>query len=262
MDNCCDTQRCFVDKPRIAQVDCELTTALETCVIQDQDRDGDDPVETTNIDSETLSTTVATQTESHELEVVPNRESKLSAILILQQQAVLHTKRIQLEPSLKDAHVYCMLTWLTAQQFGPLLEKELIRRFRFTKTTASACTGDCSKDNQHVEIKVSLGGKKCPRKFNYVQIRVHHQISYYLLTAYNLTWDNVAQYGELYIFKVPHDSIKALVQSHGSYAHGTIKDHGPINTHDSLNKEYALRPTIGDACWTALLPFRVQENEL
>jgi len=60
--------------------------------------------------------------------------------------------------------------------------------------------------------------------------------------------------------------IKNLIVSYGGYAHGTIKEHGII-TADSFSeeksiKEYAIRPTINDKCWKALLPFRVSESEL
>jgi len=103
-------------------------------------------------------------------------------------------------------------------------------------------------------------------KFNFVQIRPSHDCETYILTAYNLSSENVESEGELYIFKVPKEDIKKIVVSFGGYAHGTIKEHGKI-TIESLNdekstKEYALRPTINDACWKALMPFRVPESGL
>ena len=60
--------------------------------------------------------------------------------------------------------------------------------------------------------------------------------------------------------------MKKLVVTYGGYAHGTIKEHGKI-TMDSLDdeksiKEYAIRPTIHDDIWKALLAFRVAESEL
>jgi hypothetical protein len=70
----------------------------------------------------------------------------------------------------------------------------------------------------------------------------------------------------LYIFKVSKSDIKKLVISYGGYAHETTIEHGAI-TNDSLNdkksiKEYALRPTIFDECWKALMVFRVPETTL
>jgi hypothetical protein len=57
-----------------------------------------------------------------------------------------------------------------------------------------------------------------------------------------------------------------LLLSHGSYAHGTKKVNGPIteeSLHDKANtKEYALRTRVSDECWKALLPCRIQEDEL
>lgn len=141
----------------------------------------------------------------------------------------------------------------------------MIRKFDYTKTHASDCAGDCRKADQTYEIKVSLGGKT-HRKFNYVQLRVCHPVDVYLLTAYYLTHDNVDQEGELFVFRIGHDDLRPLIAQYGSYAHGTKNVHGPI-TLDSVScegntKEYALRPTYGDACWRALLPYRVGEEEL
>jgi hypothetical protein len=60
--------------------------------------------------------------------------------------------------------------------------------------------------------------------------------------------------------------MKDIVLHHGSYAHGTQLHHGTITAEDlneeANNKEYALRPVFGDACWKALLPFRVGEHSL
>jgi hypothetical protein len=60
--------------------------------------------------------------------------------------------------------------------------------------------------------------------------------------------------------------MQEILATFGAYAHGTIRQLGPI-TVESLNdkttiKEYALRPTIDDACWKALLPFIVPESAL
>ena len=82
-----------------------------------------------------------------------------------------------------------------------------------------------------------------------------------------MTLENVESEGELYVFTVPKSEIKKLVVSYGGYAHGTVKEHGKM-TMDSLNdekngiKEYALRPTINNDCWKALMAFRVPETDL
>jgi hypothetical protein len=184
---------------------------------------------------------------------------------VLQAAKKNHATDILKEASLKDAHMYSVIERLSAQKFGPLIEQYIIHKFGFTKNSASTCSGDCSKNSETFEIKVSLGGATHD-KFNYVQLRPSHPISYYILTAYHLCEDNISTEGELYIFKVAKEDMKTLIVNHGSYAHGTLKEHLRI-TEESLDditnkKEYALRTRIGDACWKALLPFRIQENAL
>jgi hypothetical protein len=178
---------------------------------------------------------------------------------------VNHEDQFMKLATLKEAHTYCVIHGASAQQYGPLLEKFIRTKFNYIKNKAEDCTGDCSKDGKNSEVKVSLGGVT-RNKFNFVQIRPSHDCETYILTAYNLSSENVESEGELYIFKVPKEDIKKIVVSFGGYAHGTIKEHGKI-TIESLNdekstKEYALRPTINDACWKALMPFRVPESGL
>ena len=178
---------------------------------------------------------------------------------------VHHEQEVMKLATLKEAHVYCVLNNLSAQQYGPLLEKFIYTKFHYAKNKATECTGDCSKDGKNYEVKVSLGGKK-HREFNFVQIRPAHTCDAYIFTAYHLCRENVDSEGELYIFKVPKATMQEILATFGAYAHGTIRQLGPI-TVESLNdkttiKEYALRPTIDDACWKALLPFIVPESAL
>lgn len=165
------------------------------------------------------------------------------------------------ESTLKSAHVYCVLHNLSAQQYGPLLERFLRTKFNYIKNKAEDCTGDCSKDGKNSEVKVSLGGAS-HTKFNYVQIRPSHDCDTYLLTAYHLSAENVDTEGELYVFKVPKEEMKTFVVSYGGYAHGTVKKLGPITPDSLQDNEYAIRPILGDKCWNALLPFRIAESEL
>lgn len=178
---------------------------------------------------------------------------------------VKHEEQVMKLDTLKEAHAYCVIHGVSAQQFGPLLERFIRTKFNYIKNKAEDCTGDCSKDGKNSEVKVSLGGAT-HTKFNFVQIRPSHDCDTYILTAYHLSPENVETEGELYIFKVPKSDIKNIVMSYGGYAHGTIKEHGAI-TVDSLNdensiKEYAVRPVINDDCWKALMAFRVTESEL
>jgi hypothetical protein len=175
-----------------------------------------------------------------------------------------HKVLIMKSETLKDAHIYCVINRISAQQYGPLLERFIQQRFCYIKTDAKDCRGDCTKDGKNCEIKVSLGGAlHC--KFNYVQIRPAHDCDIYILTAYHLCSDNVDKGGDLYIFKVPTKDIKALIVKYGGYAHGTIKEHGPIimeSFAEKNNKEYALRPSFNDECWKALLAFQINEAQL
>jgi hypothetical protein len=183
----------------------------------------------------------------------------------LARSMVNHENEIMKETTLKNAHVYCVLNSVSAQQYGPLLEKYIRIRNNFIKNVASACNGDCSKDDKNAEIKASIGGAR-HNKFNWVQLRISHDIHYYILTAYNLTSKNVDNQGELYVFTVPKYDMLTLISMYGGYAHGTIKEHGPITISDLQDeknkKEYALRPTIGDKCWVDIMKFRITDDQL
>jgi hypothetical protein len=183
----------------------------------------------------------------------------------LDRSTINHTQEILKEQSLKNAHIYCVLNGISAQHYGPLIEKYIREKNKFSKNTAADCNGDCSKDNKNAEIKVSLGGSK-HSKFNWVQLRLSHNIDYYILTAYHLTTANVEAGGELYVFKVPKDNMITLIANHGGYAHGTLSEHGAITLADlndpANKKEYALRPSYGDKCWLDILKFIDTEDLL
>lgn len=191
------------------------------------------------------------------------RIKRLKECLILSK--INHEDEIMKLSTLKDAHIYCVVYNISAQQYGPLLEKFIRIRYNYIKNKAEHCIGDCYKDGKNSEIKVSLGGAS-HTKFNFVQIRPSHDCDIYILTAYHISYENVESEGELYIFRVPKEEIKKIIVSHGGYAHGTIKEHGKITieylNNDNSVKEYALRPTINDACWKMLMPFRISESEL
>lgn len=175
---------------------------------------------------------------------------------ILQSSVVNHKKEILNEPTIKDAHVYCKINNLNAQQYGPLLERYIKTTCNMRKNNSSNCTGDVCYLNQNIEIKVSMSHTK----FNYVQIRANHMCDY-LFTAYHLDNSNVDTMGELFMFMIKKEDIKKLIVTYGSYAHGTISKLGEI-TMDDLNnvnntKEYALRPVYNSKLWLELLKFRI-----
>jgi len=176
-----------------------------------------------------------------------------------------HAEEILKEKTLKGAHLYCVLNSVSSQQYGPFLEKYIRIKNKFVKNTSSGCNGDCSKNDMNAEVKASLGGAN-HKKFNWVQLRVSHDIQYYILTAYHLIDTNIETGGELYTFSVPKADMIELIQKYGSYAHGTLKEHGPITIADLKDeknkKEYALRPSYGDKCWINMMKFRVSDDSL
>lgn len=178
---------------------------------------------------------------------------------------IKHEQEILKKTTLKEAHLYCLVELLSGQQYGPLIEKYIRIKNKFVKNNASECNGDCSKNDKNAEVKASLGGAK-HNKFNWVQLRVSHDIQYYILTAYHLTIKNVDTAGDLYVFSVPKDDMLPLIMKHGGYAHRTKKELGPITIADLKDeknkKEYAMRPSYGDKCWLDLMKFRVSEDAL
>jgi hypothetical protein len=184
---------------------------------------------------------------------------------ILTASTVDHKMEIMNMATLKDAHCYCFRKQLIAQQFGPGIERYLINKFRYNRNYRNETNGDCSKDGNNYEVKVSLGGIN-RNQYNYVQIRPFHNIQYYLLTAYHVDQASVKSHGSLFIFKVSKEDMIILLVNHGSYAHGTFEQNGAI-TLDTLydidnKKEYVLRPKLGDTCWQDLLAFQITESQL
>jgi hypothetical protein len=189
------------------------------------------------------------------------KRKKLEDILIA--STIDHKVKILKEPSLKDAHIYCKINKLSGQITGPLIEHYIIIKNMLIKNNASSCKGDCSKNGKNIEIKVSLGGEKTHKEYNYVQLRLNHDIDYYLFTAYYLDHKTINQCGKLYIFAIYKSYLKELIAKYGQYAHGTKQKNGTITIED-LNqynnvKEYCLRPKYGDDCWNALMQFSIND---
>jgi hypothetical protein len=209
--------------------------------------------EPTTTNTSIIPTTTNTET------IPPDRIAKLKECFKISD--INHDENIMKELTLKDAHIYCTINNISPQQAGCLIEKYIIIKNNLTKNNSSECIGDCSKDDKNTEIKVSLGGAKF-KKFNYVQIRPSHNIDNYILTAFYLNALNIDKGGELYIFKVIKKDMISLILNFGSYAHGTLKEHGEITIEELNNKlntkEYALRPAYNDKCWKALLQYRIQ----
>jgi len=176
-----------------------------------------------------------------------------------------HDDEILKETTLKHAHIYCVINNINSQKYGCLIEKYIRIKHKFIKNNASNCNGDCSKDNKNIEIKSSLGGKN-RNKFNWLQIRLYHDIQNYIFTAYYLNNNNVEGEGELFIFNIPKENIIDIILNYGSYAHGTKKEYGDITLEKLKNSkssiEYALRPTYGDKLWNYILKYKIDEDHI
>jgi hypothetical protein len=175
-------------------------------------------------------------------------------------RALDHRAAALAQPSLKYAHAYCKTNAVSSQSFGPTIETYIIRDRGWMRQPPRLRAGDAvDAAGLTYEIKASLGGAT-HGAFNYVQIRPAHNIDVYLLTAFHLTEANAGDGGELYVFRVAAPAMYELVARFGRYAHGTRAYHGDISVETvsavGNDKEYALRPRFGDACWAALEPYR------
>jgi len=180
---------------------------------------------------------------------------------VLDSSKINHKIEIMKQLTLKDAHIYCKIYNLSGQVSGPLIENYIKNKYNMVKNNASSCVGDLSCNEINFEIKVSSGGKE-NNKFNYVQLRMNHNCEY-ILTAYYLSYENLDENGELFIFRLNKENLKTLILKYGGYAHGTIQKLGEIKKEDlddeTNDKEYAIRPKYGDKCWNELLQFRIED---
>jgi hypothetical protein len=154
---------------------------------------------------------------------------------------------------------------LYPQAWSVLLEKSIKKRFDI-KPAKSEISGDGIHHKlKNVEIKVSLGGGDDDNKFNFVQLRPHHDLDYYLFFLYNKQLD------EVNCLKIEPKVIYNLLPTYGGYAHGTVKLNGKITLSNISNNtfEYALRPTYNinglkksDTLWRELIKYKIDISEL
>lgn len=167
----------------------------------------------------------------------------------------------------KDLLTKCVLAREYLSPQSTIIEK-IVKKDLKILDALDEISGDGIKNNIKYEIKISLHDKKCC--FNFVQIRPHHDIDYYILIGLNLFEDN---FGKAYILKVPTKIIIELIIKYGGYAHGTIRKNGKI-TLENINKnkikgyEYALRPNINASkntkkqiLWKELEQFQVEYKD-
>jgi hypothetical protein len=208
--------------------------------------------------------------QDNSIQKIKNNLSNNDKIILLknliQSSKINHKNQILLENNLKEAHIYCKINNLSGQLSGSILENYIIEKYNMKKNNSSNLCGDCNFNGKNYEIKISLGGNKSHMEFNYVQIRINHNIQVYILTAYYLNIKNYENLGELFIFFIENKDMKDLIVKYGQYAHGTKKINGNITFEDincnSNKKEYALRPKYNDNLWKKLLNYRINDINL
>jgi len=189
------------------------------------------------------------QTEKDRIRIVENKLN-LSAV----------KSRILSLPDFKTVAIHSRRDLDSPATIGLLIEKWFTKKFNWIPISASTTSGDVRVfDEYNTEVKVSLNvdGKK----FNYVQIRLDHDIDYYFLPSYNFVTDTG------YLFLLSHDEMVDMVLEHGSYAHGTIKDNGAVRDNiKNPHKLFAIRPSfnangLGNPAWRSLLQYNKFSTE-
>lgn len=172
---------------------------------------------------------------------------------ILNEPKINHFIEISKMLTIHAAHTYCKAHKLHGSSAGFLIEKYIINKYDMKKLKATDGCGDAQFNGVNIEIKASFGGF-AHNRFNYVQIRPHHLIDHYLLTAYYLDKSNINTDGELFMFGLSKSVMNEFIQKFGQYAHGTKSDH--------YRNEYAIRPVFGDPCWNELIKYRISELDI
>lgn len=149
-------------------------------------------------------------------------------------------KRVSESDTFREAAIVSAY-YLTPQSYGKLLEKWIKKDFALGDPLDSLSGDATSSTGAPIEIKATM--EKGDGKVNFVQIRPHHNIEYYILTVYSFTQDRV------HWLLVPSKDLYSFLPEFGGYAHGTVKKNGKITTTSiETNKdqecEYALRPSL------------------
>lgn len=174
-------------------------------------------------------------------------------------------ERIENEETLTGKCILCR-NYLNPQSGGSAFER-FIKKDLEIGPAINEISGDGHKkqNGNNYEIKVSLWSKNS--EINYLQIRPHHNIDYYIFVAYNLYEDGPTGIGNAHIFKVPANDVYGLIIKYGtSCAHGTISENGIPNIDNIRNTkcEYALRANSTAKkgkkleCWNDLMKYEVE----
>lgn len=156
--------------------------------------------------------------------------------------------------------------YLSSNKWSVLLENEIRDRFCLHKARDNISGDAKSLKNFNIEIKVSLGSSN--KGFNFVQLRPHHNVDYYLFLVYDLYFENL---GKNYWFLIDSKNINKLILEYGSYAHGNTSNFGRITPRNISTKthEYSLRPnpyaaknTKANILWEKMLIYSKTEEEI
>lgn len=121
------------------------------------------------------------------------------------------------------------MMFLKPQSYGTRIENYIIKTLGYKKVKSSAVCGDaCTKNNNHVEIKISVL-TPTNDSLNLVQIRLFHNIQYYLCVAYDLR--DIKNYKK-YMFLLTHDEMVQETKN-ATAAHGT-KNVNKVNANVEL----------------------------
>ena len=135
-------------------------------------------------------------------------------------------------------------TVVTAQSYGPTMEKLYIRENGYTKVPAKEDRGDYRKPNDdYEEYKFTFPNGENKHQYNFVQIRPWQDLAAYV---FEVCSDDHGWFR----FRIPKKSMEDILLDHASLAHGTIE------TNKNEKKELALRGRIGDSLWQKLLEYK------
>ena len=108
------------------------------------------------------------------------------------------------------------MMFLTPQSYGSRVESYLKDKMNCVKNSSASNNGDLCVNNKNIEIKISIL-TPTNNNLNIVQIRLFHDIDYYLCVAFDMR--NIASYRK-YVFLLSHEDMeKETIRA--SAAHGT-----------------------------------------
>lgn len=121
---------------------------------------------------------------------------------------------------------------LTPQSYGSRIETYIRNRLESVKNSATNNNGDICVNNKNLEVKISILSST-NNSLNMVQIRLFHDIDYYLCVAFDMR--NVRSYSK-YIFLLSHKDMENETKV-ASAAHGT-------KTSNLINRNIELRLSL------------------